>query len=203
MDFWTGAGTAATTAAKAPATPAPPAAAAPSPVDYGAVSNTDPFGLIAAATSGGNRSYGDTVAQANQNEDAAGLDYGYNLQRDANGNVIGYTQQQNVLATNPFSKAAELQQSYLNSQRGTTNNLASQGQLYSGALANQQALNTQSYDQGGDALAKALQGIISGQEGVKTSAATTNAAGVQQAKTNTLSQLLGMTPDQLKSFGLT
>lgn len=64
------------------------------------------------------------------------------------------------LASNPYSRAALLQQSYNNQRRGTTNSYASAGQLYSGALQNAQEENLRGYGQGLDALKKERQGLL-------------------------------------------
>jgi hypothetical protein len=47
--------------------------------------------------------------------------------------------------SNPNSRAALLQRSYQNQQRGNTNSMASRGQLYSGALQNAQDESTRGY----------------------------------------------------------
>jgi hypothetical protein len=49
-------------------------------------------------------------------------------------------------SSNPFSKAAMLQESYNRSKLGTTNSLAAQGQLYSGAMINAQNENASVFD---------------------------------------------------------
>lgn len=46
--------------------------------------------------------------------------------------------------SNPYSRAAQLQRSYQNAQRGTTNSYAAAGQLYAGSLNN--ARNIDSYN---------------------------------------------------------
>jgi hypothetical protein len=77
-------------------------------------------------------------------EQSARLGYGF-LQGDPN---------------DPFSRAALLQKSYENNVRGTTNNLAAQGQLYSGAHINAQAANTQNYQTGVTQGQRAEQGLL-------------------------------------------
>ena len=79
-----------------------------------------------------NQNYGDTNAnidyQQQQAKQQYGLDPGYNDP-----------------STNPYSKAALLENSYHNAQQGNTNNYASRGQLYSGALTNAQNTASGSY----------------------------------------------------------
>jgi hypothetical protein len=62
--------------------------------------------------------------------------------------------------SNPFSQAALLKQAYTNRQRGTTNSLAARGQLYSGAYANQQAIDTRQNDQAVDSSRRAFDQAI-------------------------------------------
>lgn len=61
---------------------------------------------------------------------------------------------------NPFSQASLLRQHYQEAQRGHTNQLASQGQQYSGALGNQLGYDTQAFQQGDDTLQKSAGGLI-------------------------------------------
>jgi hypothetical protein len=58
-------------------------------------------------------------------------------------------------SSNPFSRAAMLQESYNRSKLGTTNSLAAQGQLYSGAMINAQNENQHQYSIQNDALQRA------------------------------------------------
>jgi hypothetical protein len=53
---------------------------------------------------------------------------------------------------NPYSRAALLQRSYQDAQRGNTNSYAAAGQLYSGALGRAQSRSYQDYDIGLDRL---------------------------------------------------
>jgi hypothetical protein len=57
-------------------------------------------------------------------------------------------------ASNPYSRAAMLQQSYNRSQRASLNQMAGAGQLYSGAMSNARAANMGQYGQQTDALQK-------------------------------------------------
>ena len=81
-------------------------------------------------------------------------EYGYTGQ-DTNNDGIPDSGFQ-VDPNNPFSRAALLQRSYDQAQRGTTNSMAAQGQLYSGALQN--ALNEDrfQFDRGTDQNMKAF-----------------------------------------------
>lgn len=90
------------------------------------------------ATTGGNR-YGLTAA--------------YNADGTPSGNY-------SVDPSDPFSKMALLQRSYESAKRGTTNSLASQGQLYSGAMRNAQTQNDTGFAQGKDALSKAFSDLL-------------------------------------------
>jgi hypothetical protein len=60
-------------------------------------------------------------------------------------------------ASNPYSKAALLQNSYNQAKLATTNSLAAQGQLYSGAMVNAQGTNDRNYSINNDALLRAYQ----------------------------------------------
>ena len=50
-------------------------------------------------------------------------------------------------SSDPYSVAMRLQDAYQSQQRGTTNSLAAQGQLYSGALQNQRNADAKGYAQ--------------------------------------------------------
>ena len=83
--------------------------------------------------------------------DRAALGGIYGLALDASGNVIDDH-------TNPFSRAAAQQTAYDNAVRGTTNSMAARGQLYSGALQNEQNWNAQQNLKGRDALVREFMG---------------------------------------------
>jgi hypothetical protein len=113
---------------------------------------------------------GNEAAWQNQN-------LGYNLGIDANGQAN---------AANPYSQAQLLQDSYHESQLGTTNNMAAQGQLYSGATQNAQGINDRNYAINYAGLQqRALQGYHGIQSGQLGSYAS-NAAGVSDADFNAL-----------------
>lgn len=90
-----------------------------------------------------------------------GFDYGYNPDGSIN-------------TANPYSRAALYQKQYEESKLGTTNSLAAQGQLYSGAMANAQGRNDSAYGQNeaGNRLAfqRGLHGIQTGQLGALANA---------------------------------
>lgn len=176
-------------------------AAGTAPVDYGTITNTDPFGYVAAAQNAGNRNYANTLAQQNQVENAAGLDYGYSLTRDplTGAPTVGA---QLTPELDPFSKAAILQQSYETAQRRNTNSFASSGQLHSGSYLNAQGYATHDYSQGQDALSKSLTALLQNSEIAKGNAYNQSLDQVGQARTQTLQQLLGLSPDQLVQLGL-
>jgi hypothetical protein len=71
--------------------------------------------------------------------------------------------------SNPYSDAKLLEDSYLRSQRGTTNSYAAQRQLYSGAYKRMQDENKHQYNVGYDRLAREYQdakyGVVRGQLG--------------------------------------
>lgn len=86
-------------------------------------------------------------------------DYGYSGQFDPTTHqlVAGSLR---VDPNNPYSKAAQLQRSYDNAKRGTTNGLAARGQLYSGAMANAQNSNDRDLLQGRNTLEGSLGSIL-------------------------------------------
>jgi len=83
-------------------------------------------------------------------------------------------------ASNPYSRAAMLQQSYNRSQRASLNQMAGAGQLYSGAMSNARAANTGQYGQQTDALQKDFD-ARSGQISAGRAQATSNFSLGQQA----------------------
>lgn len=146
-----------------PAAPAPMTPAAPQP--------PDPQLEQAKLSAGRNIALGNSEAayQTGNNN----FDYGYNADGSSN-------------AANPYSRAAMLEESYAASKRGTTNSLASQGQLYSGAMGSAQGRNDKNYARGEAdnrlAWQRAQHGIQSGQLANYAS----NAIGVGDADFNAL-----------------
>jgi hypothetical protein len=92
-----------------------------------------------------------------------GFDYGYNPDGTVN-------------TANPYSRAALYQLAYTNSKRATTNGMAAQGQLYSGAYGHQQGLNDETYarNEAGNRLAyqRAIHGVQSGKLATYANAGT-------------------------------
>lgn len=66
--------------------------------------------------------------------------------------------------TNPYSQAAIMKKHYDDSQRGTTNSYAAQGQLYAGSLNNARATNDYNYGVSGDQLKRAASDFYHGQD---------------------------------------
>jgi hypothetical protein len=146
-------------AAPAPAAPPPPTA---EQKQAAATSFLTPH---ATALKGFNTSARDNIfADLTKSAGYAQADYGYTGQ-DTNGDGIpdsGF----NVDPNNPFSRAALLQKRYTEAKQGTTNSMAAQGQLYSGALQTAQDENSFQNQAGIDENQKAfnryLDSLISG-----------------------------------------
>ena len=66
-------------------------------------------------------------------ENAAGLDFGINFDRGADGRLTNFRIDSNVDVTNPYSRAALLKRSYLQNRAGNTNSMAARGQMHSSA----------------------------------------------------------------------
>jgi hypothetical protein len=111
----------------------------------------------------GNRNIALANGEAAYQTGNLGFDYGYNPDGTVN-------------VANPYSRAALYQLGYTNSKRGTTNSMAAQGQLWSGAYGHQQDLNDQAYARGeaGNRLAyqRALHGVQSGKLSTYANAGT-------------------------------
>lgn len=161
--------------------PAEQNAALPNPIQPATFNpNSDPGFVLGNAA----------ILQANQNAQG-NYDYGVlsgsqQFGYDANGNLItsgaGY---------NPFNQAAQLQRSYDNAKRGTTNSYAASGQLYSGALQNAQGENTYQYNKSSDALQRGASdyyhGLQSNLDSTKLAGQTSYAQLVMNALQNYLS----------------
>lgn len=100
----------------------------------------------------------------------------------------GYNSDGTVNTANPYSRAALYQLDYENNQRGTTNSMAARGQLYSGALINQQGINSSNYarNEAGNRLAyqRGLHAIQAGRLGTMAE----NSLGVGQEDYNALNR---------------
>ena len=97
------------------------------------------------------------------------LDYGYGAEFDpvTHDMVAGSLK---LDPNNPYSKAAQLQRSYDNAKRGTTNSLAERGLGTSGALVNAQNSNDTGFSTSKDTLEKNLGAILAGLAGQETQA---------------------------------
>jgi hypothetical protein len=154
-------------------TPAPASKPAAAPVGPAAVS-TSGSGLpldpaYDAAIGGLQHKRDDALAQYAGQRPKVLADYGYTASGyDAQGNPLGLAFDPN----NPFSRAALAKRTADQVKQGTQNSMASRGQLYSGALDQAQTGNEFRYQQGSDALQKALVealgGIAQGERGAKT-----------------------------------
>jgi hypothetical protein len=122
------------------ATTPPPAAPAPPTGDQKQAAATSFLSPNATALKDFNTSARDNIfADLTKSAGYAQADYGYTGQ-DTNGDGIPDTGF-NVDPNNPFSRAALLQKRYMEAKQGTTNSMAAQGQLYSGALQTAQDEN--------------------------------------------------------------
>jgi hypothetical protein len=152
-----------------PATPKPSAASQTPPAAPSAGSGL-PLDPTYQATIGGlQHKRDDLLSQYAGQRPKVLADYGYTASGyDAQGNPLGLSFDPN----NPFSRAALAKRTADQVKSGTQNSMAARGQLYSGALDQAQAGNEFAYQQGSDALQKALvealTGIASGERGAKT-----------------------------------
>lgn len=99
-----------------------------------------------------------TVTGLKGDRDRTLLDYGYNVQYDAEGNPLG-----NTLAfdpTNVFSRAAQLRKRWMESRSGTQNGMAAQGQMNSGAYGRAQRQVNYGESAATDAEIKGLQAFL-------------------------------------------
>lgn len=134
------------TAGTNPAKPAP--AQAPAPAPAAPAANKQPVDPTYNADIGGlDQGLWNTHVDLNASRTNTLLDYGYN--ETAPGQIT-------VDPNNPYSRAALLAKSYREAKAGTTNSMASQGQLYSGALRNAQDVNDSQNLQQTDAMQKGL-----------------------------------------------
>lgn len=140
-----------------------------------------------ADVSGINRLHNDTIANLGYEESQLSPSYGY--QTDNSGNV-------SVDPSNPFSKAALLQKTYGENQARSTNSMAAQGQLYSGALQNQQNQNTFGFQQNTDALKRAYSNALQSIRARRTAADTTQYINTNNAGANRLQRALANRPTQ-------
>lgn len=95
-----------------------------------------------------------TVSGLTGERDRGLLDYGYNVQYDAEGNPINSTL--SFDPTNVFSRAAQLRKRWMESRSGTRNGMAAAGQMNSGAYGRAQRQNNYGESQQTDAEMKGL-----------------------------------------------
>jgi hypothetical protein len=105
-----------------------------------------------------NSAYEQSVANARAKFNSAntGLDY----QKTREDQEYGLTPGFNDYQSNPYSRAALLEQSYQRADRGSTNSYAASGQLYAGSLQNSLGVNRGNYGQGRDSLEKAYRDAL-------------------------------------------
>lgn len=138
----------------------------------------DPYGDVGYAASSS------AVTNANTH---AGAERDYQYHNIAQ--QTGYDSSGNLITSggdlNPYAQAALLKRNYDASVRGTTNNYAAQGQLYSGAIKNAQATNDFNYGASSDQLQRSAASQYHGQD---MNVQNTADAGISQ-----LAALLGPT----------
>lgn len=93
--------------------------------------------------------------------------------------------------SNPYSRAKLLEETYKRSQRGTLNNYAAQGQLYSGAYGRMQGENKRNYSMGYDELARSYQDAKRTNTRNQLGAYADYGVGVDDAQFNSLLRALG------------
>lgn len=128
------------------------------------------------------------IGDYNYDINTGGNNYGFKPGYDAAGNPSGNYA---VDPSDPFSKMSLLQRSYENTTRGTTNNYASSGQLYSGSLRNAQTNNSFNFEQGKDSLMKDFTDLLIGAVRGKRNAGSDYNSGVASAAGTRLNQQLG------------
>ena len=99
-----------------------------------------------------------TVAGLTGERDRTLLDYGYNVQYDAEGNPL--TNTLTFDPTNVFSRAAQLRKRWMEARSGTQNGMAAQGQMLSGAYGRAQRQNNYGESAQTDAEMKGLLSFL-------------------------------------------
>lgn len=169
-------------AAPSASAPSPAASAPAGGLDYNTLP-VDPAYDAQVASLG--RSRDDSLAGLQGDRQRALLDFGYNAQTDADGNVTALS----FDASNPYSRAAQLQKRYQESKTGTQNAMAARGQLYSGARINAQNANDTSYSMGENALQKMLGEFLARNLQDQRNARNAFDAGSGQAMSDRLGRL--------------
>lgn len=97
--------------------------------------------------------------------------------------------------SNPYSRAAALQESYRRSQAGSTTSMAARGQLYSGALQNEQNENANVNSRQRDALIRQFLGENQGLQQRELQAASDYQGALTQAGSDRIMRALAARPD--------
>jgi hypothetical protein len=111
-----------------------------------------------------------------------------NTQIDAD---YGFSPDGTIDPNNPYSRAALLQRSYQDTQRGTGNSYAAAGQYNSGAYQRMQGRNAENFDVGVDQLKKAQGREKSGVLQTQVQNYSANSANLDPAKLESLLKALG------------
>ena len=104
------------------------------------------------------RTTSNTVAGLTGERDRTLLDYGYNVQYDAEGNPL--TDTLTFDPSNVFSRAAQLRKRWMEARSGTRNGMAAQGQMNSGAYGRAQRQNNYGESAQTDAEMKGLLSFL-------------------------------------------
>lgn len=165
------------------------------PPDPYAAAKSQFKGLMDNAKTGADATYKGTLADSIAGEGTFALDYGATLGSrdglDPSEATSGSFDWNGVEATNPFSKAALLVRSYNQQKNRTTNGMASAGQLYSGAIQNARSQDTFGYQQGQDALNKAMRDYLTGGSRTRRDALGTRDKTINDAGLAGLGTLIG------------
>lgn len=123
----------------------PPPPAAPPPAPLANPTPIDPY--YDAAVAAAQRDYAVSQQQSQYQMGQLGSVYGLGV--NAQGGVYDDP-------SNPYSRAAAMQEAWSNQQRGNTTSMAARGQLYSGALQLAQDDSSRKYSAGRDALIRSF-----------------------------------------------
>lgn len=96
--------------------------------------------------------------------------------------------------SDPFSRAALLQQSLQRNQTASSNGMAAAGQFFSGALQNAKNANQTNYNQNYDSLSKTYQSALAAIKDARQTATTGAQTDIGTAQGEALSRLLASRP---------
>ena len=161
-----------------------PAAAPPAPV--AAVMPVDP-GYDAAIGAAG---YNLQSALLNTQYQRGQLGSTFGLGLDANGNTF-----EDV--SNPYSRAANFQKQYAQSQRGAQTSMAARGQLYSGAYQNAQNANADTFSRNKDQNIREFMAAHQSLAGAERAAQGEYLGGVAGAESERIGRALAARPDPM------